>query len=87
MSRHKSFAGLRHMLDYAREAVAMASGKTRTDLDVDRKLNLAVRLLEIDKARPLLLAAFSREPSDAAAVCQHAAEDRGAAVTGWIRRV
>jgi uncharacterized protein with HEPN domain len=36
------------MLDHAREAVAMATGKTREDLDTDRKLNLAlVRLLEI----------------------------------------
>jgi hypothetical protein len=36
------------MLDHAREAVAMATGKTRDDLDTDRKLNLAlVRLLEI----------------------------------------
>jgi uncharacterized protein with HEPN domain len=36
------------MLDHAREAVAMATGKTRDDLDLDRKLNLAlVRLLEI----------------------------------------
>jgi uncharacterized protein with HEPN domain len=36
------------MLDHAREAVAMAAGKTRDDLDTDRKLNLAlVRLLEI----------------------------------------
>ena len=37
-----------------------------------------------DKARPLLLAAFSREPSDAVAVCQHAAENRGVAIAGWI---
>jgi uncharacterized protein with HEPN domain len=36
------------MLDHAREAVAMAVGKTRADLDQDRMLNLAlVRLLEI----------------------------------------
>jgi uncharacterized protein with HEPN domain len=36
------------MLDHAREAVAMVQGKTRQDLDQDRKLNLAlVRLLEI----------------------------------------
>jgi uncharacterized protein with HEPN domain len=36
------------MLDHAREAVAMASGKTRADLDADRKPNLAlVRVLEI----------------------------------------
>jgi uncharacterized protein with HEPN domain len=36
------------MLDHALEAVTMIKGKTRADLDKDRKLNLAlVRLLEI----------------------------------------
>ena len=36
------------MLDYALEAVAMIEGKTRADLDGDRKLKLALaRLLEI----------------------------------------
>jgi uncharacterized protein with HEPN domain len=36
------------MLDHAKEAVAMASGRTRGDLDTDRQLNLSlVRLLEI----------------------------------------
>jgi len=44
----KGAVRLRHMLDHAREAVSMARGKTRGDLDTDRKLNLAlVRLLEI----------------------------------------
>lgn len=39
---------VRHMLDAAREAVAFIQGKTRKDLDEDRKLNLAlVRLVEI----------------------------------------
>ena len=39
---------LRHMLDHAKEAVAMVEGKSRADLDRDRQLNLAlVRLLEI----------------------------------------
>lgn len=48
MSRHESLVRLRHMLDHSREAVAMVAGKTREDLDADRKLNLAlVRLLEI----------------------------------------
>lgn len=48
MSRHETLVRLRHMLDYSREAVAMAAGKSRRDLDDDRKLNLAlVRLLEI----------------------------------------
>jgi uncharacterized protein with HEPN domain len=41
-------ARLRHMLDHAKEAVAMVKGKSRADLDRDRQLNLAlVRLLEI----------------------------------------
>jgi uncharacterized protein with HEPN domain len=36
------------MLDHAIEAVDMARGRTRADLDTDRQLNLAlVRLLEI----------------------------------------
>jgi len=48
MSRHEGEVRLQHMLDHAREAVAMVQGKTRADLDMDRVLNLAlVRLLEI----------------------------------------
>jgi len=48
MSRHESTVRLRHMLDHAREAVAMAAGKTRDDMQRDRMLNLAlVRLLEV----------------------------------------
>jgi hypothetical protein len=48
MSQHETLLRLRHMLDYAREAITMAAGHTRADLDADRKLNLAlVRLLEI----------------------------------------
>jgi len=48
MSRHESSVRLRHMLDHAREAVAMAAGKTPKDLQNDRMLNLAlVRLLEV----------------------------------------
>ena len=39
---------LDHMLDHAREAIALSRGKVRADLDNDRILNLAlVRLLEI----------------------------------------
>ncbi len=39
---------LRHMLDHATEAMQMASGRERTDLDTDRQLNLSlVRLREI----------------------------------------
>ncbi len=48
MTRHDDRARLRHMLDHAVEAVALAKGRTRQDLDVDRLLNLSlVRLLEI----------------------------------------
>jgi len=48
MSRHDSDIRLRHMLEHAKEAVVMARGKTRADLDNDRQLNLSlVRLLEI----------------------------------------
>jgi uncharacterized protein with HEPN domain len=48
MSRREGDMRLRHMLDHAREAVAMTSGRTRGELDTDRQLNLSlVRLLEI----------------------------------------
>lgn len=48
MSRHRSEVLLRHMLDHAREALAMVEGKSRANLDSERQLNLAlVRLLEI----------------------------------------
>ena len=48
MSRHERDIRLRHMLDHASEAVGMVQGKTRSDLDTDRQLNLSlVRLLEI----------------------------------------
>jgi uncharacterized protein with HEPN domain len=48
MSRDESDLRLRHMLDHAKEAVDMARGKTRAELDRDRQLNLSlVRLLEI----------------------------------------
>jgi uncharacterized protein with HEPN domain len=39
---------LRHMLDAAREAMSFAEGRTRADLDSDRKLTLAlVKAIEI----------------------------------------
>ena len=48
MPRNEDEIRLRHMLDHAREAVTMAKGRARTDLDGDRQLNLSlVRLLEI----------------------------------------
>ncbi|MFQ5502206.1 MAG: DUF86 domain-containing protein [Phycisphaerae bacterium] len=48
MSQRDDMVSLRHMLDQAREAVEMARGRTRTDLDTDRMFNLSMtRLLEI----------------------------------------
>jgi uncharacterized protein with HEPN domain len=64
MSRHEPDIRLRHMLDNAREAVAMAHGRKRKDLDSDRKLNLSlVRLLEI------IGEAAGRVPQDERANC------------------
>jgi len=42
MSRRDPLVRLKHMLDYAHEAVEMAKGKTAKDLDQDRKLALAL---------------------------------------------
>ena len=48
MSRHVAAVSLRHMLDHAKEALAIAHGHTCADLDTDRQLNLSLaRLLEI----------------------------------------
>lgn len=48
MSKPDLAPRLRHMLEHAREAVALVTGKRREDLDADRLLNLAlVRLVEI----------------------------------------
>jgi len=46
--QHDDFVRLSHMLDSAREAVSFISGKTRSDLDSDRKLTLSlVKSIEI----------------------------------------
>jgi uncharacterized protein with HEPN domain len=48
MAQDKDRIRLQHMLDHANEAMQMARGRARGDLDSDRQLNLAlVRLLEI----------------------------------------
>ena len=48
MTHHDPTVRVRHMPDNAREAVCMAAGRTREDLDTDRMLNLAlVRLVEV----------------------------------------
>jgi len=48
MAQRDPAIALRHMLDSAREAIELARGRTRADLDTNRLLNLAlVRLLEV----------------------------------------
>ena len=48
MSVQREVIRLRHMLDYAQEAVALVQGRTRADLEDDRLLELGlVRLLEV----------------------------------------
>ncbi len=48
MSRHSDLIRLRHMLDHAREAVALVAGRNRSDLTTNRLLQLGlVRLIEI----------------------------------------
>jgi uncharacterized protein with HEPN domain len=48
MTRHDDDARLRHMLDYARKTVQLATGRARADLDADELFGLAMtRLLEV----------------------------------------
>lgn len=48
MSRHDVQKALQHMLEHARESIALAKGRKRKDLEQDRVFNLAqARLLEI----------------------------------------
>jgi uncharacterized protein with HEPN domain len=48
MSRRDDTVRMRHMLDHAREAVAMARARTREDLDADRLFQLALpKLIEM----------------------------------------
>ncbi len=42
MTRHDDLVRLRHMLDFARKAVAHCQGRTRRDLDDDELLALAL---------------------------------------------
>jgi uncharacterized protein with HEPN domain len=42
MSKRDPLVRLRHMLDYSREAIEMAKGKTAEDLTTNRQLNLAL---------------------------------------------
>lgn len=48
MTRHDDIVRLRHMLDHAREAMAMIEGKARDDLRRERMLELSlIRLIEV----------------------------------------
>lgn len=48
MSEHDDIVSLRHMLDYAREALDLVDGKTREDLESNRLLQLGLtRLIEV----------------------------------------
>ncbi len=48
MSRRDDSISLRHMLDYAREAVALAQDRSRAELDSDRMfMHTSTRLVEI----------------------------------------
>ena len=48
MPKHDPMVALRQMSEAAREAIELAAGKSRKDLDSDRLLSLAlVRLLEV----------------------------------------
>lgn len=48
MSKRNHILAYRHMMSDAKEAVMLAQGKVRSDLDTDRLLNLALtRLLEV----------------------------------------
>jgi uncharacterized protein with HEPN domain len=42
MSKHDDAVSLRHMRDHAREAIAMLQGCSRSDLDSNRMLSLAL---------------------------------------------
>ena len=48
MTQHKDMIRLQHMLDHAKEAVALIAGKDKAELQHDRVLELAlIRLVEI----------------------------------------
>ncbi len=66
MSLHEDRVRLRHMLDNAKEALALVQGKRRSDLDSNRLLGLGlVRLLEIvgEAANRITPETQSRYPS------------------------
>ena len=62
MPRHDDRVALRHMLDYARTARRMVSGRTRQDLDTDEMLRLALtRAIEVIGEAGARLSTIGRE--------------------------
>ena len=62
MSKHNDQVSMRHMLDSAREACNIASGRSRFDLKSDRMLQLALtRLVEIVGKAASRVSASSRK--------------------------
>lgn len=87
MPSHDTDVRLRHMLDAAREAAQMAQGRTRTDLDTDRLLNLSlVRLLEIVGEAASRVPVGERQIIPAFRGCRSSAcaTDSSTATTTWI---
>ena len=65
MSRHSARVFLTDMLEYATEAAALATSRSRSDLDGDRMFELAlIRLLEVvgEAARQMPQSARSQYP-------------------------
>jgi len=52
MSRRDDSVPMRHMLDHAREALAMVGERSRQDLDADRMLQLSLTHLVRSSERP-----------------------------------
>jgi len=66
MTQHDPTVRMRHMLDHAKEAVALLAGKEKADLSSNRVLELAlIRLIEIvgEAANRLPIEDQSRYPS------------------------
>lgn len=62
MTRRKDDVRLRHMLEHAREAVVMAEGSSREDLNTDRMLELSLtRLVEIVGEAAARVSDFGRQ--------------------------
>jgi uncharacterized protein with HEPN domain len=66
MQNNEDAVRLRHLLDAAEKAIGFAKGKSRSDLDADEKLALAlVRLLEIvGEAARMLSESYKKKHRD-----------------------